>query len=287
MKPQHDILLILWFLLYSCVLVPACNSDGNSESNPLADFDQETEDTDFDTIEADLDNDTFDESPPGDEDPDEESDTIEFEDEADDIEEDTFEEDETECCEEEESVDAEEYQITGICEDLTSPDNLVVCLEQIASQEDWESLTLEIQEGTQVRGTKYFLPALDDARLPPLVMNVNAILWHYEMLSDVFAQLFPDLMLEDYNTLVYAGDEREFLVGSLTEHRTTDLQTHYVFTVWDDPSRSDWVLTCDQLQDAYASLKALFALGPVEFQSYTPYQATMLLECPGIPIFVP
>ncbi len=285
--------ILQYFLLcsYALLLVSACNESDDSVNNP-----------------ADFDIDAYEENAPGDEDisdtDDEEADVesespdVEGDEDAIDCPEEAGEEEEadTDAEEVDESSEQEEYadeieievlEITGVCDDVTTPDGVDVCMERVNTEEDWSFLTLTIQEGTQIRGTKYFLPADSDARLPALVMNINAVLWHYDLLSSMFSQLFPDLMLEEYNMLVYAGEERELLVGTLIEHQTADLATHYVFSVWDDPSREDWALTCAQLKYTYALLSQMFTLGPVEFEPYTVYQTSMLLSCPDVPIFIP
>lgn len=171
------------------------------------------------------------------------------------------------------------------CQEASARSGELECLHHIASDADWQSVSVPVQAVDQVRSVKYMLPTRADARLHPLFMNGSRHELHFEFLVEVFPELFPGLTARKYLDLLFDPALREYLVGAVTEYRTPAGGTRFGFTLAGDPSTSGSI-TCDDVHAAHAELVPRLPAGELAAVPSDREQLELFDGC-GVPVLDP
>ncbi len=167
---------------------------------------------------------------------------------------------------------------TGPCDDAEARLGARVCLHDVDGAA-WAQVSRPTDLVDQARTGKYMVPARPDARLPALVMDVNAHELHLEFLRTAFPDLFGDLDPLTYEALISDPKQREFFAGPLTEYVKPDGARVFGFTVWDPQTDPESTVTCAQLQAAHDGLAAIFTAGPLAVVPSGELQRAALVGC--------
>jgi pyruvate, water dikinase len=138
------------------------------------------------------------------------------------------------------------------------------CLHSIPDEAAYEQVTVTSTAVDQLQVGKYLVPAVDDARLPPLWMVVDTFALHYEFLVTAFPDDFAGLSTQAYYELILYPSTREFYAGSHAVFMDSD-GIFYGFTVWDDPADVSATVTMDDVTRAWQQLQERFELGELYF----------------------
>ena len=134
------------------------------------------------------------------------------------------------------------------------------CTHRVATEDTFEAFTVTSASVDQMRVGKYLVPAVEDARLPPVFINVSEFPLHFEFLVTAFPDRFSGLSTSDYEQLTLHSDTREFYAGTVSLY-IDSAGFFYGFTVWDDPGSDDDVLTLEQATAAWSGLQDRFDVG--------------------------
>lgn len=134
------------------------------------------------------------------------------------------------------------------------------CEHRVPDDPTFEALTIASSSLDQLRIGKYLVPAVDDARLPPVFLYVGAFPLHYDFLTQAFPDLFAGLTTLQYVDLILYPDTREFYAGTYGLYLTDD-SFAYGFTVWDDPSDPTSTVTEEDVEKAWLQLRDRFEIG--------------------------
>lgn len=136
----------------------------------------------------------------------------------------------------------------------------LACVHRVPDDDTFGMITVAASTIDQLRVGKYLVPATEDARLPPVFIDVNSFPLHYDFLTQAFPDQFSGLSTGGYEALVLYPSTREFYAGTLSLY-LSDEGFYYGFTVWDDPSDSSTTVTAEQVTAAWQTLSARFDLG--------------------------
>ncbi len=135
-----------------------------------------------------------------------------------------------------------------------------VCVHSVPDEETYARVTIPSSAVDQLQVGKYLVPAVDEARLPPLWMVVEAFPLHYDFLVTAFPERFAGLDTQGYYELILYPDTREFFAGGHGVYLDGE-GAFYGFTVWDDAADASTTVTMDQVASAWTQLQERFALG--------------------------
>ena len=138
------------------------------------------------------------------------------------------------------------------------------CLHEVPDEEAYDQVTVVSTAVDQLQVGKYLVPAVDEARLPPLFMVVETFPLHYQFLITAFPDDFAGLSTQAYYELILYPDTREFYAGSHAVFMDSE-GIFYGFTVWDDPADDATTVTVDDVTRAWQQLQARFGLGELYF----------------------
>ncbi|MES2642316.1 MAG: PEP/pyruvate-binding domain-containing protein [Myxococcota bacterium] len=136
------------------------------------------------------------------------------------------------------------------------------CVPRIPDEDTFNGVTISAGSVDQLRVGKYLVPARDDARVPPVFLDVNAFTLHYEFLVAAFPDAFSGLTTGEYQDLVLHPESREFYAGTYSLYLEGE-GFYYGFTVWDDPTDPTSTVTVEQVTEAWVALQERFAIGPL------------------------
>lgn len=136
----------------------------------------------------------------------------------------------------------------------------VACAHRIPDEDTFTALTIASSAVDQLRVGKYLAPASDDARIPPVFIDVNSFSLHYDFLVTAFPDLFSGLTTGEYETLTLDPASRELFAGTLSLY-ISGSDFFYGFTVWDDPEDAATVPTLDEVTAAWQTLQERFEIG--------------------------
>ncbi|MFZ5480115.1 MAG: PEP/pyruvate-binding domain-containing protein [Myxococcota bacterium] len=138
------------------------------------------------------------------------------------------------------------------------------CVPRIPDEETFADVTVGSSSVDQLRVGKYLVPAVEDARLPTVFLDVNAFTLHYDFLVTAFPDDFAGLTTDEYQSLVLYPDTRELYAGTFALYLSED-GSFYGFTVWDDPADPDSTVTLEQVTAAWVALQDRFEIGTLAF----------------------
>lgn len=176
---------------------------------------------------------------------------------------------ETEHSETEPSETASETETGGApdyaaCSEAEARLGYAACVHVVADEPTFELVTVPGTVFDQLRVGKYLVPAVADARLPPVFLITSVFDLHYDFLVTAFPDDFAGLTTDGYGDLVLYPDTREFFAGTLSLYLDGS-EVFYGFTVWDDPSDDTSTVTLDDVTEAWETLQGQFPLGPLVF----------------------
>lgn len=171
------------------------------------------------------------------------------------------------------------------CADASARLGKLECLHRIASDQDWQALTVPLTAVDQVRSTKYLVPAKADARLKPLFMNASEHELHREFMVEVFPDLFAGLTTKDYLELLFDPARREYYAGAITSYRTPKGELELGFTLAGDPSTTGST-TCDDVRRVRDVLRGRLPAGELYAVPSDREQLGFFPDC-GVPIIDP
>ncbi len=137
---------------------------------------------------------------------------------------------------------------------------VAVCVHSVPDEETYELVTIPSTSIDQLQAGKYLVPAVDEARLPPLWMVVETYALHYDLLVEAFPDGFAGLTTTAYYDLILYPDTREFYAGGHAVYIDSE-GFFYGFTVWDDPADASSTVTMDDVGAAWQQLQERFAIG--------------------------
>lgn len=156
------------------------------------------------------------------------------------------------------------------------------CEPRIPDAETFEAVTLPAGTVDQIRVGKYLVPAVADARVPPVFLYVNAFPLHYEFLTTAFPDEFTGLTVAEYEALVLNPGTREFYGGTFSLYLSSD-GPFYGFTVWDNPADTSTTVTQADVTAAYTTLQERFNLDTLAWVPYSAAQAAAAETWVGTP----
>jgi len=134
------------------------------------------------------------------------------------------------------------------------------CVPRVPDETTFEEVTLTASTVDQLRVGKYLVPAVDDARVPPVFLDVNNFQMHYDFLVQAFPDDFSGLTTDQYEALTLYPDTREFFAGTYALY-LGEAGTWFGFTVWDDPADPDSTISEDDVEKAWTILQDRFGIG--------------------------
>jgi len=134
------------------------------------------------------------------------------------------------------------------------------CVHSIPDEDSYSAVTIPSSAVDQLQVGKYLVPAVDEARLPPLWMVVEAFALHYDFLVTAFPDSFSGLDTQAYYELILYPDTREFYAGGHAVYIDSE-GIFYGFTVWDDAADDSTTVTMDDVASAWSQLQERFAIG--------------------------
>lgn len=138
------------------------------------------------------------------------------------------------------------------------------CVPRISDNDTFQAMTVASSSVDQLRVGKYLMPAVEDARLPQLFLDVNSFQLHYDFLVNAFPDDFAGLSIDEYEDLILNPETREFYAGTYSAY-IDDQGGFYGFTLWDDPSDDATTVTEAQVEDAWTQLQERFEIGELSF----------------------
>lgn len=137
------------------------------------------------------------------------------------------------------------------------------CVHNIADIEDWDSLSRPSTIIDRRGNTKWLAPANPDSYIQDtLFLDMNTYTLHWEMLAAAFPDAFPGLTHTEYSRMVLDPVDREYFSGDLVEFVDRDA-SYFGFTIWDDPSDVDAVLTEEQVHALYDDIASRMGIRPL------------------------
>ena len=158
-----------------------------------------------------------------------------------------------------------------VCAEIEARLGIAACVPRVADDDTFEAITVSSSTVDQLRVGKYLVPAVDDARVPPVFLVVSNYELHYDFLVDGFPDTFAGLTTSEYEALTLYPDTREFFAGTLSLYLGED-GFFYGFTVWDDPSDTSTTVTQADVTSAWETLQARFEIGTLAFVPGTSLQ---------------
>ena len=134
------------------------------------------------------------------------------------------------------------------------------CVPRIPDEQTFEDVTLTATTVDELRVGKFLVPAVDDARVPPVFLDVNSFQMHYDFLVTAFPDDFSGLTTDQYEALTLYPDTREFYAGTYALY-ISDAGTWFGFTVWDDPADPTSTVTEADVEKTWNILKDRFEIG--------------------------
>lgn len=156
------------------------------------------------------------------------------------------------------------------------------CVHRIGDDATFNAVTIASSSIDQLRVGKYLVPAVDDARVPPVFLYVDTFALHYDFLVTAFPDLFSGLTTADYEALVLHPETREFYGGTYSLYLSAD-GFFYGFTVWDDPSDATSTVTMADVTAAWEILTERFELDALSWVPYSSAQANAALTWTDAP----
>lgn len=163
----------------------------------------------------------------------------------------------------------------GPCDTANAELGVTVCVHDIPDRATWTTIsgpTEGNKNGVQ-RLASFMTPASEDAPLPTLFVNQNLYPLHYDLLTQVFTDLYAGLSWEQYGDMVTDGANRTYYAGDISERTSSDGAAWFGFFLWEQPNRPSTSPTLAQVTEAWRALSDHFGVGPLV---YTPYTATQV-----------
>ena len=171
------------------------------------------------------------------------------------------------------------------CAEASARTGSLACLHRLASEAEWQSVSVEASAVDQVRSAKYMLPARAGARLAPLFVDSRVYPLHYDFMIKAFPALFPGLTPVQYLDLLFDPAQYEFYVGELTEYRLPSGARRFGFTLAEDPGNPGR-LTCGEVRAAHAELSRRLYASTLAVAPESKAQAAWLPDC-GLEVIDP
>jgi hypothetical protein len=165
------------------------------------------------------------------------------------------------------------------CEEASDRLGHRACVHRIDDVERWAELTLPSENIQQIRSTKFLFPAHEQARLPPLFLDLNNEDWHHDLLVEGFPDSFAGMTVEEYERAILSGAQREFYAGALVEYLIAGDTVAYGYNVWDDVTQPEWGLTCEQALDVEDTMNDRFGPTPGVFIPFGKQQREWMRDC--------
>ncbi|MDP2313452.1 MAG: PEP/pyruvate-binding domain-containing protein [Pseudomonadota bacterium] len=163
------------------------------------------------------------------------------------------------------------------CDEAEAALGYRACVPRIPDEDTFNGVTIPSASVDQLRVGKYLVPARDDARVPPVFLDVNAFTLHYDFLRTAFPDSYTALTTEEYQDLVLHPDTREFYAGTYSLYLEED-GFYYGFTVWDDPGDATSTVTLEQVTAAWETLQDRFEIGPLAWVPNSPAQQEAAID---------
>lgn len=156
------------------------------------------------------------------------------------------------------------------------------CVPRVPDEDTFTGITVASSSVDQLRVGKYLVPAVDDARVPPVFLDVNTFPLHYDFLVAAFPDLFPGLTTAEYQDLVLYPATREFYGGTVSLYLDDD-GAWYGFTVWDDPADAASTVTMEQVAAAWEQVQERFEIGELAWVPNSTAQQEAALDWDDAP----
>ncbi|MCB9558411.1 MAG: hypothetical protein H6707_20010 [Deltaproteobacteria bacterium] len=157
----------------------------------------------------------------------------------------------------------------------------LVCAHRLSGAAEWQRLSRPTEAIDQRRISRYFVPAIDAARLPTMVVNINAYELHYQVLTEAFAERFAGLTPREYIALITDPNKRELFAGSLIEF----VDGRFAFAVWDDETPAG-TPDCATFSRVYQALNQAMSWVTLAITPANSYQREVLRSC-ALPVYDP
>jgi hypothetical protein len=151
------------------------------------------------------------------------------------------------------------------CADASERLGKTVCLSRIEDRDDWEAVSIDPGIVDQALATKYMVPAVDDAALPPLFVNANVYALHYDFLLEAFPDDFSGMTWAQYVAMLVDPEVRQYFGGEIAEYISPDGSHRFGFIVWDDPADASTTVTYQQVLAVWEALQPRFRVGELMF----------------------
>ena len=175
------------------------------------------------------------------------------------------------CVHDKETAETAGFMDETACAEAEALLGFPACVPRISDEDVFTSVTISSTSIDQMRVGKHMVPAVDDARVPPVFLDVNHFTLHYDFLVSAFPELFPGLAASEYEQLILYPDTREFYAGTYSLYQDED-GFFYGFTVWDDPADSSSTVTVDDVTAAWEVLQERFEIGELYWVPYSSAQ---------------
>ncbi len=137
------------------------------------------------------------------------------------------------------------------------------CVHAIADIEQWDSLSRLSTIIDRRANTKWLAAATPDSYVQDtLFLDMNTYTLHWEMLAAAFPDAFPGLTHAEYSRMVLDPVNREYFSGDLVEFVDREA-SYFGFTIWDDPSDVDAVLSEEEVHALYDDIASRMGIRPL------------------------
>lgn len=142
---------------------------------------------------------------------------------------------------------------------------LLVCLNDVASIDDWTRVAKPSSLKSVQRISKWMMPANQQARLKHgFFVNTHEFNLHWKMLKKVYPDIFSGITALKYSRLIIQ-EQPEFNSGEIKE-RIYKGKTIYTFSVWDNPDLKKTDVSFDEVLQNYQAISQHFSLRPLLFE---------------------
>jgi pyruvate,water dikinase len=151
------------------------------------------------------------------------------------------------------------------CPDASARLGATVCLHQIDTKREWDTVATDAAVVDQDLATKYLVPVHEDEVLPSLFVNANLYALHYDFLREVFPDAYATMTWEQYVAMIIDRDVRRYYGGNVTEYLEPDGTRRFGFIVWDDPADANSTVTYEEVHTVWVALQERFGRGSLMF----------------------
>lgn len=151
------------------------------------------------------------------------------------------------------------------CADASARLGATVCLHEVHTRDEWETVAVDADVIDQIRTTKYLVPVDDTQVLPTVFVNANRYGLHYDFLVEAFPEAFGALTWDQYVAMIVDRSRRRYFGGDVAEYVDADGTRRFGFIVWDDPADPATTVTYEEVLAVWRDLSARFRLGALMF----------------------